>query len=408
MRVTIKNLQQQTFIVDIEANKTVFNLKEEIEKLKGCDYQIERQKLIYAGVILEDDKELTSYNIDEKKFVVVMVKREVGNLNVKSDKTSPTVQSDIKDEKSKEEEPKEPAKVEVKSAEDVKTTKETEISASAQTSSTTTPVDNQPSSSIDYRTQAESHLSVGQEYADTVNSIVEMGYSRDMVERAMMASFNNPERAVEYLISGIPETEGGLEPNIIPESNSPSNTVAAEPSAAPTSANAENPFDFLQNQPQFLQMRSLINQNPDLLNAVLQQIGQTNPGLLQLIHENQDAFLNMINQPIDNQGSSNPITSSMLPGIMDMISGRNNEGRERSANREENPPTSAAANPGTEGSSAQRNETATIRLSTQDQEAIERLKALGFPESLVIQAYFACDKNEQLAANFLLSSSFDD
>ena len=37
-----------------------------------------------------------------------------------------------------------------------------------------------------------------------------------------------------------------------------------------------------------------------------------------------------------------------------------------------------------------------------------QLEALGFDRQMVLQAYMLCDKNEELAANFLFDSGEDD
>ena len=41
----------------------------------------------------------------------------------------------------------------------------------------------------------------GEEYDDAVANLMAMGFEREQVVRALHASFNNPERAAEYLFS---------------------------------------------------------------------------------------------------------------------------------------------------------------------------------------------------------------
>ncbi|XP_031618690.1 UV excision repair protein RAD23 homolog A [Contarinia nasturtii] len=377
MLITIKNLQQQTFHVEFDPSETVLKLKQKIEAERGKDYQTESQKLIYAGMILADEKTIASYNFDEKKFIVVMVNKSAKkDTKLEEEAASTTITSTSSTTKTEE-----AGSTNIKAATNVESKSEPAKTDESVPSESTPAVTAQQQS---VQSAAESALiTSGDEYNSMITNIMEMGYTRDEVERALRASFNNPDRAVEYLLSGIPDS-GNLE-----ELNNPVGSAAggglvddgaSNINIPPTSEGNADPLSFLRSQPQFHQMRNLIHQNPELLNAALQQIGQTNPALLQLISENQESFLNMLNEP--NADELNVDVANSGVGGLSASTG--------------------------DVAGEQRPSDATLLLTAQDRDAIERLKGLGFPEHLVLQAYFACEKNENLAANFLLSSNMDD
>uniref|UniRef100_A0A3Q3KB05 UV excision repair protein RAD23 n=1 Tax=Monopterus albus TaxID=43700 RepID=A0A3Q3KB05_MONAL len=377
LTITLKTLQQQTFKIEIDPEFTVKALKEKIEADRGKDaFPAVGQKLIYAGKILNDDTLLKEYKIDEKNFVVVMVTKPTPQPAAAA--APPTVS----------------ASAEVPFTPTQTVSAPTPAPHSVPPPESTSPVlENTQSvkeiSTLDLDTRLKAckapssphppfihHLFLcpisiavstvtGTAYENLVSEIMSIGYEREQVVAALRASYNNPDRAVEYLLT--------LSPTLNNNGNqcvpSPVGPVSGSqsPSAGGDSVSTENPLEFLRSQPQFQQMRQIIQQNPALLPALLQQLGRDNPQLLQQITQHQERFVQMLNEP--------------------------RRGGET----------------GGEGAEAQGSpHTNYIQVTAQEKEAIERLKALGFPEGLVIQAYFACEKNENLAANFLLQQTWDD
>ena len=272
-----------------------------------------------------------------------------------------------------------------------------------------------------------SALATGSARESAIANMIEMGYDRQEVNRAMRAAFNNPDRAVEYLLTGIPEDlsrETAPPPPAGPETTTPATAPASvtdsttstpalpstatpsqqqqqqppssqqqtqnqpfnmfeaaaqtqrpggsAPSAAPAAAaagagigeNAGVSLDYLRDNPQFQQLRNLLQQQPQLLEPILQQLAQGNPQLATLINSQPEAFLQLLAE-----GGG----EGVLPG----------EGG------------------GEGGAGAQQ-----IQITEAERDAIGRLEGLGFSRDLVIQAYFACDKNEELAGMINLALSY--
>ena len=57
-------------------------------------------------------------------------------------------------------------------------------------------------------------------------------------------------------------------------------------------------LDFLRNNSQFQQLRQVVQQQPQMLEPILQQVGAGNPQLAQLIAQNRDQFLQLLAEDI--------------------------------------------------------------------------------------------------------------
>ncbi|GMS84459.1 hypothetical protein PENTCL1PPCAC_6634, partial [Pristionchus entomophagus] len=219
-------------------------------------------------------------------------------------------------------------------------------------------------------------LTADQEAA--VQAIMSMGFGREGAIAALQAANFNADAAVDFLMGG---EEGGAP---VPAGGGGGEGARAADLAPgvieAASGRRENPgVGLLRGLPQFDEIRRLVRENPQLLPELLAQVGQVNPQLMQIIQQDPAAFAAILNEEFAGDGESDDDDDDEMNYEPDDVGAGGN-------------PEEDLRNRGV----------ARIQVTPQENEAIERLKQMGFPESLVVEAFFACDKNEDLAVNYIL------
>ncbi|CAA7038567.1 unnamed protein product [Microthlaspi erraticum] len=414
MKINVKTLKGNHFEIEVKPEDSVSDVKKNIETAQGADvYPAEKQMLIHQGKVLKDETTIEESKVAENSFIVIMMARgKTASTGASSASAGPTAQAKSTPPSTPQPSaslqtpnsvttpatpPPTPASTPapapvaapVPMSAPVPEPEPVPVPASIPASipaSTPTPDSAAAGSQADVYGQAASNLAAGSNLESTIQQILDMGggtWDRDTVIRALRAAFNNPERAVEYLYSGIPE-----QPEVPPVARAPASggppanppTQAQQPAPAPASGPNANPLDlfpqglpnvganpgagtldFLRNSQQFQALRTMVQANPQVLQPMLQELGKQNPNLMRLIQDHQADFLRLINEPIEAGGESgNLFGEAGMP------------------------------------------QPQAIQVTIEEREAIERLEAMGFERALVLEVFFACNKNEELAANYLL------
>jgi len=310
-----KDLKQQKFQIEAEPTETIGAVKEKIKGEKG--WEPSTQKLIYSGKILQDDNTIESYKIEEKGFIVCMTSKPKAAPKPVTGPSTPAQASST---------PAAPAAP-------IAPPQGLAATATANPPATPTPA---PTSAAPTATDSTtfndpSALTMGDQRTAAIANMEAMGFPRDQIDQAMRAAFFNPDRAVQYLLEGIPE-------NIQQEQAAAAQQRAAARAPAPASGNTAAPetaipapsadaagdepvnlfetaatqrsaagagtgagagagagaratgapgagqqagtanLDFLRTNPQFVQLRQLVQQQPQMLEMILQQLSLNEPG----------------------------------------------------------------------------------------------------------------------------------
>lgn len=350
MQLTFKTLKNELFKLDVEASTTVGQLKEKIANERSM--VLKSLKLIFTGNILKDAATIEDSGLKgaDGEFIVLM-----GKAAPKASTTEPAPQKETPT-------PSEPTQDAEKKPDAVASQETKNQDASENSSDSKTEESPKDGSAMDTSNAPPSSGTEAQ-----VEQLVNMGFTKDQAQTALRLAFGNTDRAAEYLTSGNMPAESDDQTNqpnteTPPSTSTPSTENSASNDSGPQPLSPDSPLYFLLNNPEFMQVRAFVQRQPNMLPALLLELTRNQPEMVRLINDNREDFYNLLNSPINDASSQDGIGGG--------------GGRQQQ-----------------------------IQVTPEENAAIDRLCAMGFDKALVVQAYFACDKNEELAANYLLEDN---
>jgi UV excision repair protein RAD23 len=451
MKLSIRNIKNERHTLEVDESTTVASIKERIESELSLG-EASKSKLIFSGKILKDDQTVAAAGLKEGDAVVVMFSAHATKPRPGASTTSTAAAPAAT-----------AATASAASTVAPAASASASSSSSSSSSSATTrfPASPAPASSGSSAASgsvpppvtpavsvAANAPSVAAERAARVASqreaaaagparparparraqpvfehdptvvanLTSLGFPEDQVRAALTAAFGSPDRAAEYLFNGIPanapaaggaggaggagmdagdgEDDGEDDDGEDDDDDMDDGDEDGADDSLGLDEPAEVDVEMMENNEEIAagaeeltgrieRLRSIIMARPELLPQILNEISNANPQLGAMIRANPEAVMQMLTQ-----GAAD-IRTAALANVNAARGGGGAGG--------------AAGAPGAPGAAAQP-AVQRIALSPAEQASVQNLIGLGFTPRRALEAFLICDRNEEMAANYLFEN----
>lgn len=219
---------------------------------------------------------------------------------------------------------------------------------------------------LNQNTQPNTEATISPEHEPKILELVNLGFSREDAIQALIVSNYNSEYAANLLLSGDFNANDD-HPNKVQISSEHLILIK----------------QFIQT-PEFEQLKANFQTNPEqTLMQIVQILQSSNPSLFTFFTQNP----NLLAALFTNEEILNQIKNLNIPENYSF-----NANNDNNNNNNTNP-------------SPVQPQPQTVEIDPEDEEAINRLSQLGFSKQACYEAYMVCDKNEELAANYLFENN---